>query len=353
MCKKSMIAFVLVSLAVASPSFSAFEAYDASNFNADGRKWQPVPTGHIPGRDNGPGVGTHNSGEDCGICHTPNGKAGNYAFTIGGTIYEDRAARKPLRGAEVILQGINGAVLSMTTNETGNFWTIQPLGSNPCTVASHSGTIHELYTLDTNSNCIPSVPASDSRTWLYKAWVKQGNQVRHMASIVPVGGATGTSPRMSCNMHHSPMGSSGAVWGMNKATLSSYPVSNLSFKKHILPIFRNKCVPCHIPGSTKTRLVTRSDIDPASPTSVDYSSARDYTSYSGSAVTVGTAVLTKPGIGALAAGFQENPDSSPLLVKTVMQPSGSVIHAGGSFWSASDPDYKAIRQWIKEGGRNN
>lgn len=28
-------------------------------------------------------------------------------------------------------------------------------------------------------------------------------------------------------------------------------------------------------------------------------------------------------------------------------------HAGGGHWTEDDADYKAIRQWIAEGGRNN
>ena len=55
---------------------------------------EAAPAGHRPGKDNGPGTGTHNAGEDCGICHTPGGKAGNFLFTLGGTVYEDRAARR-------------------------------------------------------------------------------------------------------------------------------------------------------------------------------------------------------------------------------------------------------------------
>jgi hypothetical protein len=332
----------------------AADVYDSSNFNADGRKLQPAPSGHTPGKDNGPGIGTHNSGEDCGICHTPGGKAGNYNLTIGGTIYQDRAARKPLKGAEVILQDYGGNILSMTTNETGNFWTVKPIASNPCTVANHGKDTYYLYD-EVNGNCIPNVPASDSRIWLYKAWVKHGDHIRPMVSIVPVGGATGTSPRMSCNMHHSPLGSSGGVWALRKSTLASYPTTNLSFKKHILPIFRSKCAPCHIPGKTKTRLVTKTDIDPAMPTSIDYSSTRDYTSFAGSTVMSMGVTYAKTGwISDLASIYQANPDSSPLLTKTVMLPAGSApIHGGGAFWSPTDLDYKAIRQWIAEGALNN
>src|SRR5689334_9691010 len=56
--------------------------YDGSNFTVDGRKWQPAPTGHVPGKDNGPGEAIHHPGEDCGICHTPGGRAGNKAWTM-------------------------------------------------------------------------------------------------------------------------------------------------------------------------------------------------------------------------------------------------------------------------------
>jgi hypothetical protein len=192
--QKNIVLIMLLSLGWSQVALSEPIVYDSTNFNADARKWQSAPAGHTPGKDNGTGLGTHNSGEDCGLCHTPGGKAGNYIFTIGGTIYQDRAARRPLTNAEVILQDFSGKILSMTTNETGNFWTTAALASNPCTVASHSGITHELYTLDSAEACVPSISASDTRSWQYKAWVKHGDQVRHMVSIVPVGGATEHHP---------------------------------------------------------------------------------------------------------------------------------------------------------------
>ncbi len=136
-----LIAFLIITfIGLASVSFLYGEAvtYNPS-FNAEGMKYLAAPTSHVPGKDNGAGIGLHNAGEDCGMCHTPNGKAGNYAFTIGGTIYEDRAARRTLKGAEVILQDISGKVISMTTNEAGNFWTYTPIAGNPYSVSSHSG----------------------------------------------------------------------------------------------------------------------------------------------------------------------------------------------------------------------
>lgn len=338
-------------------------------FNADGMKMAPVPSGHVPGKDNGPGLGLHNSGEDCGICHTPNGKAGNYVFTVGGTIYEDREARNPLKGAEVILQDYSGKVISMTTNELGNFWTYVSIASNPYSIASHGNT-EFLYSLNAIGSVKPA-DASDPRTWQYKAWVKNPDgTVVSMMTIAPIGGATkGSSLRMGCSMHHSAFGSTGALWASRTSTLATYPSTSLSFKKHILPIFLSKCASCHVPGNKMTRLVTASDVmtisTPDRPlslingavTSIDFSNGRDFTSYDGSAVTIGTGAaavtITKPGIKDLSINFQSNPDASPLLVKTKIQPGSKVVHGGGSFWTQEDLDYKAIRQWILEGARNN
>lgn len=316
------------------------------SFSAAGRLLQPAPDGHDPGKDNGPGTGTHNVGEDCGICHTPGGKAGNFLFTIGGTVYEDRTARRTLPGAEIILQDAAGNTISMTSNAVGNFWTFATIASNPCTVSSHGSTTDYLYTLS-GETCVLSVPRSDSRTWQYKAWVRYGGQVRHMATIAPVGGSSASSARMGCSMHHAALGSRGGLWGVKRDTMA-FPASGLSFKKHILPIFKTHCAPCHIPGTTTTRIATRSDVDATATgtlTVVDYSGARDFTSYAGS--TVGA--ITKLGIRDLAVDFQSNPDSSPLLSKTLRQPPDTVTHGGGGFWSTSDGDYVAIRQWIAEG----
>lgn len=362
--KRKVIASIIVgmlSVAVFGMLY-AQTVYDSANFNADARKLQPAPTGHTVGKDNGPGDGLHNSGEDCGICHTTNGKAGNYVFTIGGTIYEDRAARRPLKGAEVILQDYAGNVFSMTTNEAGNFWTYQEMAGNPYTVASHSGTTHLLYTVNLDGTVIPADP-SDSRTWQYKAWVRNPDgAIRQMVTIAPVGGSTGTSPRMSCNMHHSPFGSTGAAWASRKSSLATYPTSSLGFRKHILPIFVSKCAPCHVPGAKATRLVTISDLYTSTSytfvpltntevTSIDYSNSMDFTSYAGSVYTSGSITYTKPGIRDFVN--TSNPDESFVLTKTKVQTPGTTNHAGGSFWTADDADFKAVRQWIAEGANNN
>jgi hypothetical protein len=333
----------LVVLGILGTALCAAAAeYGPENFSAAGRMYQPAPSGHVPGKDNGPGTGLHNAGEDCGLCHRPGGKAQNYIFTIAGTFYQDRAARRTAEGGEIILQDIGGNVISMTSNSVGNFWSYTPFASNPYSIASHSGTTVFLYT-DTE----PADP-SDSRTWQYKGWVKNGDQTTPMVTIAPVGGSTDPSSRMSCNMHHSALGSRGGLWGSRKSTLDSYPAEGMSFQKHILPIFVSKCVPCHIPGSTMTRLVTKSDAEDPS-TSIDYSNGQDFTAYAGSTVSS----VEKKGIAYFALDFAATPDESPLLTKTVAGPAGEFTHAGGYFWSAEDPDYKAIRQWIAEGSPDN
>jgi hypothetical protein len=364
--KRKLIATTILSMlsvAVFSMLYAQTLTFNSSNFNADARRLQPAPTGHVVGKDNGAGEGLHNAGEDCGICHTPNGKAGNVVFTIGGTIYEDRAARKPLKGAEVILQDYAGNILSMTTNDIGNFWTFAPLASNPYALSSHSGITDYLYTVNADGSVTPADP-SDSKTWQYKAWVRNPDgAIRQMVTVAPVGGASASTVRMSCNMHHSPFGSTGAAWASRKSTLSTYPSTSVSFRKHVLPIFISKCAPCHVPGSRKTRQVTMSDVTTAATntsnvlitnsefTSIDYSNNQDLTSYAGSVYTSGTTTITKKGIRDLVS--VSNPDDSPALKKTIVQDAGITIHAGGSFWTIDDADYKTVRQWISEGAIEN
>ena len=329
--------------------------YDSSNFNARDRQLQSIPTGHTPGKDNSSKpdeYGTHMIGEDCGICHTPGGKAPNHIFTMAGTLYEDKAGRIPLSGAEIVLQDTDGNVISMTSNEVGNFWTYTPIASHPYSVGGH-GTVAPLYTENSDGTITPADP-NDSRTWLYKTWVKKDDQVIQAITIKPVGGGSGATPRMSCSMHHSPLGSRGAIWLSRKGTLSSYPATGLRFKKHILPILMSRCASCHRPGETKTRLVMKSDIDYQYPdiqsTQIDFSKAHDLTAYSNQTVTVSDTAWTKYGTGHYAVGYSANPDLSPLLLKTKK---GSQNHGGGIFWTSDDADYKAIRQWIAEGAQNN
>ena len=317
-------------------------AYNESNFSARGRMFQPAPNGHLIGKDNVPGVGMHNPGQDCGKCHTMGGKAEAYLWTVAGTLYADRSARVPLKGGEIILQDRDGNVISITSNEAGNFWTTAPIASDPYTVVSHGGPAQPLYTLDDRGNLATPADPSDLRTWLYKAWVRKGREVRPMLTIAPAGSASGMDMRMSCNMHHSATGSRGGLWVSSSPTLPSYPRSGLSYRKHIYPILRSKCAPCHIPGQTMTRLVTKTDIDTPS-TSFDFSNGLDLMTYEGSAVG-GT---SKWGVESVVDPSE--PEQSLLLNKTLP----GALHGGGTFWNRHSADYLALKQWIAEGALNN
>lgn len=328
-------------------------AYTADNFNARERRHQPPPAaelidvdGQQVGADNGEGLGMHFAGEDCAVCHTPGGKAGNYVFSIAGTIYEDRFARRPAVGARVLIEDIAGNLITLTTNSVGNYWTFTAIGSNPLSVANHGGATTVLYTTNPDGSITPADPA-DSRTWQYKTWISHDDATRHMVTIAPVGGATGTTPRMSCTMHHAGMGSSGASWVSSRPTFKTPPTADVSFQKHVLPVLISKCVPCHIPGNRRTRAATSTDVDTVDPTTVDYSAGKDFTTYDGSTADS----ITKEGFRSVVDPTM--PDMSDALVNTLKRTDGTVQHSGGGFWTTNDADYQLIRQWIAEGALNN
>lgn len=355
--KKHLIIFLSV-LGLAALALA--QVYDESTFNALGRMYQPAPDGHIVGQDNAPGRGTHHPGEDCGRCHRPGGRAEGYVWTMSGTLYKDRPGRAVLKGGEIILQDREGKVISMTSNQAGNFWTTSPLASDPYTVATTHG--HEpfipMYTLDSSGNLIPA-PANDPSTWHYKTWARKGNSVRPMMTIAGAGGSM-TTPRMSCNMHHGGVAHrSGALWVGKAPTLESYPARHLGYRKHIYPILRSNCSPCHIPGKTVTPMNTKTDHDTPS-TAVDYSGGLDLMTFEGSSVqsplyhptiplkVIGYETISKEGVEAVVDS--SHPRKSLLLLKTV---TGGVPHGGGAFWNEHHPDYQALKQWIWEGARKN
>jgi hypothetical protein len=320
-------------------------SYDATNFSTFGRLFEPVPDGHVPGKDNGQGRGLHHASEDCAICHKKNGRAEEFLWTMSGTLYADRLARRPLRGGEVLLEDYAGNIVSMTANEAGNFWTTAPLASNPWTVSSYHGgpPFTPLYTLDALGNLLVPAPPDDARTWKFKTWTKKGADVRPMVSLAGAGGSVEVQ-RMSCNMHHGGVGHrSGALWAGRSATLDSYPESRLSYRRHIQPILRSKCAPCHIPGKSISSVGQKSDID-APSTTVDYSKGLDLVFYGGSNV----AGVAKRGVASVVS--TDAPARSELLRRTVR---GGDPHGGGSFWDERDADYKALSVWIAEGARDN
>jgi hypothetical protein len=314
--------------------------YDETNFSAAGRLFQPVPEGYLIGKDNQSGRGRHHQSEDCGRCHTMGGRAEAHQWTVAGTLYADRSARQVVKGGEIILEDRDGNIISVTSNEAGNFWTTAPIASNPYTVVSHGGVIEPLYVLDENGNLVTPADPANPQTWQYKAWVRHSHAVRPMVTIAPVGSASGMN--MSCSMHHGAMGARGGLTASAVSTLPSYPPSGLSYRKHVYPILRSKCAPCHIPGPTMTRLVTKSDIDTPS-TSVDHSGGLDLMTYEGS--TVGEVI--KQGIASVVN--TADPEQSLMLQKT--GPGGE--HGGGTFWNERSRDYQALKQWIQEGALKN
>jgi len=299
-------------------SYSSNNAYAENPFTPDGQKWEPVPTGHIPGKDNGElseNAGDnplHFQGADCGICHTPGRVAEDFVFTESGTIYQDKAGRFPLANAEVILKDSAGNVISMTTNEAGNFFTYAPIAPDPSLGGS------------------PDTP----RNWRYKAWIKHNGIVRKMATLAYVGATPAFIPRMSCNMHHNGrLGTRGALTSGRFATLAAYPSNNVSFMQHVLPILKNRCKACHTPESTSPYTTYGDEI-------FNYGGGLDLSAYE-----------KEPGteMGITDVVNTSHPEGSLLINKPL---TGSQ-HAGGNFWDVSDEEYQVIKQWIAEGAQQN
>ena len=286
-------------------------------FTPDGQKWEPAPAGHTPGKDNGEiyggseMIGEHFLGEDCGICHSPGKKAGNYVFTVSGTIFKDKLGIEPLVGAEVILRDVEDNVISMTTNQAGNFFTYAPIAYDPAVGND------------------PDTP----RNWRYKSWVKYGNSERPMVTLAYVGAMAHYIPRMSCNMHHGRLGTRGAVSTGKFDTLASFPVESISFRRHVMPILKNRCKACHMPESANPYTTYGTE-------RFNYSGGLDLSSYTKDAGSE---------MGILDTVDLNEPIESPLLVIPL---TGST-HSGGSFWDLDDDEYNAIRQWIFEGAVNN
>ena len=350
------VKFLIILLAVSCTAVAA-AVYNEMNFSAGGREFQPIPREYSMDKDNAPGFGMHHPGEDCGRCHRSGGKAEAYLWTMSGTLYADRSGSTPLKGGEIVMQDYEGNVICMTSNKAGNFWTSTPVASNPYTVSTTHG--HEplipLYVLNADGTLAKPADPNDPSTWQYKTWVRKGNSVRPMLTI---GGAGGNAVmnRMTCSMHHSSAGSRGALWVSQEPTLPDYPSTGLSYRKHIYPILRGKCAPCHIPGSTVTSKNTRSDYEGKPYPAVNYSGGLDLMIYEGSRVPspvynaagkqVGTEIIEK--VGVLSVVDRDDVEKSLLLKKTVRH---GEKHAGGVFWDHRSPDYHALRQWISEGAQ--
>jgi hypothetical protein len=162
-----------------------------------------------------------------------------------------------------------------------------------------------------------------------------------MMTIPGVGGMS--VPRMSCGMHHVYMGTMGSLAASPAPALRSYPLQGLSFRRHVFPILRSKCAPCHVPGPTTASQAGET---------FDYGAGLDLMNLDGSSVTIHASTgqsTTYPKSGIRAVISTANPAASALLTKAL----AGGTHGGGAFWTADHPDYKAIHQWIAEGAGDN
>ncbi len=114
-----------------------------------------------------------------------------------------------------------------------------------------------------------------------------------------------------------------------------------------MPILKNKCnKACHIPGSYgssgPTTTYPRSGSTGYTGVSFDYSGGLDLTSYKKDT--------------ASAKGIQDvvdtaNPADSALLTHPLLEDTSN--SACGDWWSKKSAEYKAVKQWIAEGAKNN
>ncbi len=97
-----------------------------------------------PGGTSGEGGSTHNSGRNCIECH------GNLKYA--GTIYTDASGSSVQAGAKVTVTETDGASYSMTSDQTGNFYTESGNPANGYTVAVEGNTVQMVQNA-TNGGC--------------------------------------------------------------------------------------------------------------------------------------------------------------------------------------------------------
>lgn len=315
-------------LAAVAAALVGWAALAPATLTMTANQWAPAPV-VAAGKDNAPGDGAHHPGEDCGVCHAPPSldplsvytpAGSSRVFTLTATFMDGRAGRRAAPGGEVVLVDYAGNAVSFTANDVGNAFTEAAISPD----------------LSVSTTFEPE-------RWRYKAWVRQGGMARPMMTIPAVGGMK--VPRMSCGMHHVQTGTMGSLAAAPGATLRSYPATGLGFRRHVFPILRSKCAPCHVPGPTTAS---------QNGESFDYGAGLDLMSLDGSNVVVhgsaGDTAYPKLGIRAVVA--TSAPDASLLLTKPLQ--GGPSPHGGGVFWTTPDhPDYRAIRQWIAEGANDN
>jgi hypothetical protein len=67
------------------------------------------------------------TGEDCLSCHSAGGRAAGKPWSAAGTLYTDAAGSSPMQGAKVLIVDARGVSVTLTSNESGNFYTGEDL----------------------------------------------------------------------------------------------------------------------------------------------------------------------------------------------------------------------------------
>lgn len=70
---------------------------------------------------------TVHPGQPCLSCHSvgSSSAASAFPFTLGGTVFVDLEGTQPVEGATITVTGADQAVLELTTNEAGNFYSTE------------------------------------------------------------------------------------------------------------------------------------------------------------------------------------------------------------------------------------
>lgn len=74
--------------------------------------------GEAPGVSPGP---LHRPGQPCLVCHGSEGPS-SHSFAIAGTVYATQGQTAPDPGVQVFLEDSTGSIVSINTNEAGNFY---------------------------------------------------------------------------------------------------------------------------------------------------------------------------------------------------------------------------------------
>lgn len=97
-----------------------------------------------PGGSSSEGDSTHNTGRNCIECH---GK-----LEYAGTIYSNASGSSTVSGAKVIITEADGATRTLTSDQTGNFYTEEGNPEDGYAVAVEGNTV-QMSATATNGGC--------------------------------------------------------------------------------------------------------------------------------------------------------------------------------------------------------